>query len=99
MAAADIKGPDTASMRKAYARWAPVYDLIYDKLTAPARLRAVSATLACGTRILEVGVGTGLSLDDYPENARLTGVDLSEHMLRRARRSGRSRSTAAKRDV
>jgi len=45
MAAADIKGPDTASMRKAYARWAPVYDLIYDKLTAPARQRAVSAAL------------------------------------------------------
>ncbi|CUA89552.1 class I SAM-dependent methyltransferase [Chelatococcus daeguensis] len=84
MAAADIRGPDTASMRKAYARWAPVYDVVYDKLTAPARERAVAAALACGTHILEVGVGTGLSLEAYPTSARVTGVDLSEHMLRRA---------------
>jgi len=72
-------------MRKAYARWAPVYDLIYDKLTEPAARCAVEAAMACGPRILEAGVGTGLSLGYYAPNTEVYGVDLSEDMLRRAR--------------
>ena len=32
-------GPTTELMRKAYARWAPVYDVVYDKLTEPAASR------------------------------------------------------------
>lgn len=83
MGAAEAQ-PDAAHMRKAYARWAPVYDLVYDRLTAPARREAVRAAVACGPRILEVGVGTGLSLGDYPRHVRVAGVDLSEDMLRRA---------------
>lgn len=76
--------PDTTLMRKAYARWAPIYDFVYDGLTASARQSAVTAAIACGTNILEAGVGTGLSLGDYPANSKVTGFDLSEHMLRRA---------------
>ena len=37
-----------------------------------------------GTRILEVGVGTGRNLPYYPEDAEITGIDLSEKMLKRA---------------
>jgi len=74
----------TALMRKAYARWAPIYDLVYDKLTEPAARAAVAAAVACGPRVLEAGVGTGLSLGYYPANAEVYGVDLSEDMLRRA---------------
>ncbi len=77
--------PTTALMRKAYARWAPVYDLIYEKLQEPAARAAVEAALACGPRILEAGVGTGLSLGYYDRRAELYGVDLSEHMLQRAK--------------
>ncbi|MDJ1158115.1 class I SAM-dependent methyltransferase [Chelatococcus sp. SYSU_G07232] len=84
MTGAQAAGPDTVHMRKAYARWAPVYDLVYERLTAPARREAVAAALACGPDVLEVGVGTGLSLGDYPDHARVSGVDLSEDMLRRA---------------
>jgi phosphatidylethanolamine/phosphatidyl-N-methylethanolamine N-methyltransferase len=80
-----MEGPTTALMRKAYARWAPVYDLIYDKLTEPAARCAVEAAMACGPRILEAGVGTGLSLGYYRPEAEVYGVDLSEDMLRRAR--------------
>ena len=36
-----VAGPSTALMRKAYARWAPVYDVVYDKLTEPAARAAV----------------------------------------------------------
>ena len=77
-------GPTTALMRKAYARWAPIYDVVYDKLTEPAARAAVDAAIACGPRILEAGVGTGLSLGYYPQYAEVYGVDLSEEMLRRA---------------
>ncbi|KQT84656.1 SAM-dependent methyltransferase [Methylobacterium sp. Leaf465] len=78
-------GPSTALMRKAYARWAPVYDVVYDKLTEPAARDAVNAAVACGPRILEAGVGTGLSLGYYPPTSFVCGVDLSEDMLKRAR--------------
>jgi phosphatidylethanolamine/phosphatidyl-N-methylethanolamine N-methyltransferase len=77
-------GATTALMRKAYARWAPVYDIIYDKLTEPAGRAAVAAAMACGPKVLEAGVGTGLSLGYYPAHAEVYGVDLSEDMLRRA---------------
>ena len=75
---------NTALMRKAYQRWAPFYDLIYDKLTEPAARAAVRAAEACGPRILEVGVGTGLSLGYYAPTSEVHGIDLSEDMLRRA---------------
>ena len=86
-----VRGPSTALMRKAYARWAPVYDVVYDKLTEPAARAAVRAAAACGPRILEAGVGTGLSLGYYPREAFVCGVDLSEDMLRRARAKVRRR--------
>ena len=57
-------GPTTALMRKAYARWAPVYDVVYDKLTEPAARAAAAAVAARGRRILEVGVGPRLSRGD-----------------------------------
>ena len=37
-----------------------------------------------GARVLEVGIGTGLSLDAYPAHCRVTGIDLSQEMLDRA---------------
>ena len=78
-------GATTALMRKAYARWAPVYDIVYDKLTEPAARAAVAAAMACGPKVLEAGVGTGLALGYYPAHAEVYGVDLSEDMLRRAK--------------
>ena len=40
---------------------------------------------AIGGRILEVGVGTGLSLDQYARRNRIVGIDISEPMLDKAR--------------
>lgn len=77
--------PTTAPIRKAYARWAPIYDVVYDKLTEPAARAVVRAAVACGPRVLEAGVGTGLALGYYPVGAEVHGVDLSENMLRRAK--------------
>jgi phosphatidylethanolamine/phosphatidyl-N-methylethanolamine N-methyltransferase len=75
----------TTSVESTYRRLAPVYDLLYGVGLQHGRRRAM-ARLAPrdGERILEVGVGTGLSLR-YPRACRVAAVDLSAAMLERAR--------------
>jgi phosphatidylethanolamine/phosphatidyl-N-methylethanolamine N-methyltransferase len=77
-------GLDNHTIAKAYARWAPVYDLVFGAVFERGRMAAIAAAEAIGGRILEVGVGTGISLPDYRRSNRLIGVDLSEPMLRKA---------------
>ena len=76
---------DKATIAKAYARWAPVYDLVFGAVFERGRKAAVNAAERIGGRILEVGVGTGLSLPDYAWSSRIVGVDLSAPMLRKAK--------------
>lgn len=73
--------------REAYRRYAGVYDALFGPVLQPGR-RAVIEALGCkpGERVLEVGVGTGLSLPMYPTWVRITGIDVSREMLVRARR-------------
>jgi phosphatidylethanolamine/phosphatidyl-N-methylethanolamine N-methyltransferase len=79
---------DTRSVKRAYARWAPVYDLAFGKVFEAGRRASVAAAeQACGPqggRILEVGVGTGISLPDYRRVNRLVGCDISAPMLKKA---------------
>jgi len=75
---------DNRGVAKAYARWAPVYDLVFGAVFARGRRAAIGAAERLGGRILEVGVGTGISLPDYARTNRLVGIDLSEPMLRKA---------------
>src|SRR3974390_772152 len=79
---------DKSSVERAYARWAPVYDLVFGAVfDAGRRAAIVAAEQACGAtggRILEVGVGTGISLPDYARSNRLVGIGLSEPMLGKA---------------
>lgn len=75
---------DKATIEKAYARWAPIYDFVFGAVFDPGRQAAIIAAEAMGGRILDVGVGTGLSLPDYAPSSRIFGVDLSEPMLRKA---------------
>ena len=70
-------------------RWAPVYDLVFGAVFERGRRAAIAATeRACGPqggRILEVGVGTGLSLPElFDRSNKLVGIDISAPMLRRA---------------
>jgi len=76
---------DKDAVAKAYARWAPVYDLVFGAVFERGRKAAIAAAERIGGRILEVGVGTGLSLRDYSPTSRLVGVDLSAPMLRKAK--------------
>jgi phosphatidylethanolamine/phosphatidyl-N-methylethanolamine N-methyltransferase len=75
---------DKDTIAKAYARWAPVYDLVFGAVFERGRRAAIMAAERIGGSILEVGVGTGISLPDYARTNRLVGVDLSEPMLRKA---------------
>ena len=76
---------DRNSVERAYARWAPVYDLVFGTVFERGRHAAIAAAERIGGRILEVGVGTGISLPDYAPTNRVYGVDISEPMLRKAR--------------
>jgi phosphatidylethanolamine/phosphatidyl-N-methylethanolamine N-methyltransferase len=80
---------DRSTIEKAYARWAPVYDLVFGAVFERGRRASiVAAERVCGPaggRILEVGVGTGISLPDYSRLNRLVGVDISAPMLRKAK--------------
>ena len=77
---------DLAALHKVYARWAPVYDLVFGALFNRGRRAAIAAADEVGGRILEVGVGTGISLPGYSSQNRIIGIDLSEAMLRKAQR-------------
>lgn len=72
-------------VKNSYARWAPVYDATFGRITHVGRRAAVDYINARGGDVLEVGVGTGLSLEGYDTALRITGVDYSDDMLRKAR--------------
>jgi phosphatidylethanolamine/phosphatidyl-N-methylethanolamine N-methyltransferase len=76
---------NTAGVAKAYDRWAPVYDLVFGPVFRQGRAAAIRAAERAGARILEVGVGTGISLPGYSAGSRIVGVDISEDMLDKAR--------------
>src|SRR5262245_57994469 len=73
--------------QRGYRLFAPLYDVVFGASLHHGRRLAIDA-LDCrpGDRILEVCVGSGLSLPLYPEGARVTGIDLSHEMLVKARR-------------
>ena len=76
---------DTRGVAEAYGRWAPVYDAVFGPVFRRGREAAVVAAERIGGRILEVGVGTGLSLPSYGRGNRVVGIDISEPMLDKAR--------------
>ena len=75
---------DKDTITRAYGRWAPVYDVVFGKVFERGRAAAVQAAERVGGSILEVGVGTGLSLPSYSRANRVVGLDISEPMLRKA---------------
>jgi phosphatidylethanolamine/phosphatidyl-N-methylethanolamine N-methyltransferase len=76
---------DRGTVETAYARWAPIYDAVCGPVMVNGRRAAARAARDIGGRILEVGVGTGLSFDDYDFSTEITGIDLSAPMLAKAR--------------
>src|SRR5436309_2477324 len=75
----------TQGVASAYDRLA-AYDFFFRAIFRQGRSAAVKAANRIGGAILEVGVGTGLSLVQYGQNCRVTGIDISAAMLEKARR-------------
>ncbi|MGM0451900.1 MAG: class I SAM-dependent methyltransferase [Thermodesulfobacteriota bacterium] len=78
---------DDSAVIKAYKRYARNYDRIFGKIFEHGRKQLIE-NMNCrqGEKILEVGVGTGLSFPCYPEDVNVTGIDISPDMLEIARR-------------
>jgi len=76
---------DREMVEQAYDRWAPVYDLVFGGVFSKGRRAAIAATNKLGGRVLEVGVGTGISLPLYAPHVRIFGTDISEAMLKKAK--------------
>ena len=74
------------TIKAAYRRYAGFYDALFGPVLQPGRKAVLNALdLRPGDRVLEVGVGTGLSLPMYPASVKVTGIDLSREMLDKAR--------------
>jgi phosphatidylethanolamine/phosphatidyl-N-methylethanolamine N-methyltransferase len=82
----------TEGVAKAYDRWAPIYDLAFGPVFKTGRALSIEAAERVGGRLLEVGVGTGISLPLYSRRLRITGVDISNAMLDKARQRVREHS-------
>jgi ubiquinone/menaquinone biosynthesis C-methylase UbiE len=80
-----ISDPELHVMERAYQRWAPIYDALCGPIFLSGRRAAAAAAREVGGHILEIGVGTGLSFDDYDASTEITGIDVSEPMIARAR--------------
>src|SRR5215467_2510761 len=76
---------DEDAVRSAYRRWAPVYDHTFGRVAAEGRKHSVEIINQSRGRVLEVGVGTGLSLPAYGPHLEIVGIDLSPEMLEKAR--------------
>jgi len=75
------------TVKTAYRRYAGFYDALFGPVLQAGRRAVMEALrLRPGDRVLEVGVGTGLSLPMYPQSVRITGIDVSHEMLEKARR-------------
>lgn len=71
---------------RTYRFYAPVYDWVFGAILEPGRRAlAESVRRLSPASLLEVGVGTGLMLGQYPATTRIVGIDLSQAMLSVAR--------------
>jgi len=77
---------DLSSVRSAYRRYAGAYDVVFGPVLNPGRVVTIPlVNNRPRQRILEVGVGTGLSLKYYRRDAQVVGIDVSPEMLEKAR--------------
>jgi phosphatidylethanolamine/phosphatidyl-N-methylethanolamine N-methyltransferase len=74
------------SMEGIYSFYSPFYDLIFGKVLEAGRRQAFKYLDPSGPRkVLEVGIGTGLTLRHYPKSCHIVGIDISARMIDRAR--------------
>jgi len=76
-----------SSTRSIYDFHAMFYDATFGRLVRRRIARGIShMSINPGDQVLDLGIGTGVSLDFYPRHARIVGIDLSGGMLRECRK-------------
>lgn len=77
---------ESESIKKIYAGYSHVYDALFKRFFHPRIKHAINyMDIKPGERILDVGIGTGLSLSEYPPYCSVVGIDLSTEMLKKAK--------------
>jgi phosphatidylethanolamine/phosphatidyl-N-methylethanolamine N-methyltransferase len=77
--------PHEPHQSKIYYEFSHLYDRIFQRVFFPRILRVIdSLRIPRGARVLELGVGTGLSLSAYPAHCEVVGIDLAQDMLDQA---------------
>ena len=79
------ENPNRKQQQTAYRFWAPIYDQVYGHFLKSAQRELANRAGSAPGRVLEIGVGTGLVLPLYPKECQITGIDISDEMLSRAR--------------
>ena len=78
---------DNNLVEKAYERLAKVYDFAFGAILHSGRERAMRAIPTDRRlRVLEIGIGTALTVPEYPDNCKIIGLDFSAAMLSQARK-------------
>jgi len=73
------------SMEGIYSFYSPFYDLIFGKVLEAGRKQAFRYLDSSNKKVLEVGIGTGLTLQHYPKSCHIVGIDISAKMIDRAK--------------
>jgi phosphatidylethanolamine/phosphatidyl-N-methylethanolamine N-methyltransferase len=81
-----------SSTKKIYDVHSMFYDATFGRLVKRRIERAINhMNIGDSDLVLDLGIGTGVSLNYYPQRGHVVGVDLSAGMLREARKKVRER--------
>jgi phosphatidylethanolamine/phosphatidyl-N-methylethanolamine N-methyltransferase len=79
-----LKNPHESQI---YSKFSHLYDKIFTRVFTERIINVIRGLeIQPGSRVLEVGIGTGISMAAYPPHCEVTGIDLAPEMLARARR-------------
>jgi phosphatidylethanolamine/phosphatidyl-N-methylethanolamine N-methyltransferase len=87
------------SMEGIYSFYSPFYDLIFGKVLEAGRRQAFNYLNPSCKKVLEVGIGTGLTLRHYPKNSHIVGIDISAKMIQKAKERVRHMGNGLKVDL
>ncbi len=88
--------PNSQIIQQTYDRIGSAYDFFFRSLLESGRIKALEAlNPPVGAHVLEIGIGTGLTLDFYPKDIKLTAFDFSFGMLKESQKKLQSRSACS----